>query len=326
MLKKFAEDLKNQRESLGITLNDIAGETKLHHSIFEKLEKGDFDFQPQTYIKAFLKQYAKALRLNPDDVLKNYELARQGKYTPKATSKIEEIPEVSAESKEVPDELSDVFESTTPTPSKPKFSETPKKKSVELEDSSAPKRIQVEKESFIEPSEGKKPNFTTSYPKGTIFLKYAGITVLVILIIAGVYFLAKSFFGDKEPLANKQLVRNKIDTISTASDMQKIDSIKSAKEKEATTGDFKLSLKIVCKKDGAKIQIATDGKITDETEVVSMKSGQEREWRAKEYFVIKTKNSNDFKATINDKTIKFKLADTPRLKVSLSDDGKVQTE
>jgi|GEM_PF-4974039 Uncharacterized protein conserved in bacteria len=81
MLKKFAEDLKKQRESLGISLMDIAGETKLHHSIFEKMEKGDFDFQPPTYIKAFLKQYAKILRLNPDDVLKNYDLARQGKYT-----------------------------------------------------------------------------------------------------------------------------------------------------------------------------------------------------------------------------------------------------
>gem|GEM_PF-4191410 len=172
----------------------------------------------------------------------------------------------------------------------------------------------------------KRPDFNTTYSKGTEYLKYIGMGVLVILLLAGAYFLVKSLFFEKDSTSKQEIIRNKVDTISTASDMQKIDSIKSAKEKEVTTGDSKLVLKISSKKDGAKIQIATDGKITDETEVVSMKSGQEREWRAKEFFTIKTKNSNDFKATINDKNIKFKLADTPRLKVSLSDDGKVQTE
>lgn len=323
MLKKFAEDLKKQRESLGISLMDIAGETKLHHSIFEKMEKGDFDFQPPTYIKAFLRQYAKILRLNPDDVLKNYDLARQGKYTPKSSSKPEEIQSTETSAA---DELSDVFESTAPPVTKPDFSETPKKKSIELEDSSAPKRIQADKDSLIEPLGDKRPDFNTTYSKGTAFLKYIGMGVLVILLLAGAYFLVKSLFFEKDSTSKQEIIRNKVDTISTASDMQKIDSIKSAKEKEVTTGESKLVLKITSKKDGAKIQIATDGKITDETEVVSMKSGQEREWRAKEFFTIKTKNSNDFKATINDKNIKFKLADTPRLKVSLSDDGKVQIE
>ncbi|HPS64931.1 MAG TPA: helix-turn-helix transcriptional regulator [Ignavibacteria bacterium] len=323
MLKKFAEDLKKQRESLGISLMDIAGETRLHHSIFEKMEKGDFDFQPPTYIKAFLRQYAKILRLNPDDVLKNYDLARQGKYTPKSSSKPEEIQSTETSAA---DELSDVFESAAPPVTKPDFSETPKKKSIELEDSSAPKRIQADKDSLIEPLGDKRPDFNTTYSKGTAFLKYAGITLLVLLLAAGAYFLVKTVFFEKDTTSKQEIIRNKVDTISTASDMQKIDSIKSAKEKEVTTGDSKLVLKITSKKDGAKIQIATDGKVTDETEVVSMKSGQEREWRAKEFFTIKTKNSNEFKATINDKNIKFKLADTPRLKVSLSDDGKVQIE
>lgn len=332
MLEKFAEDLKNQRESLGISLMDIADETRLHHSIFEKMEKGDFDFQPPTYIKAFLKQYAKIIRLDPDDVLRDYDLARAGKYTPKALSKPQPDILSGADTSEKLtrpsniEGLEDVFETTSPAPPKTEFSEHPKKKSSEQGESSAPKRIQVEKESFIEPPEGKRPNFSAALSDKKNYPKYVGITILVILVIAGLFFIAKTLFFDKGTPSTQNLIRNKIDTISTASDIQKIDSIKSAKEKDATTGEYKFTLKITAKKDGARLQVATDGKITDETEVVSLKNGQEREWRANEYFTIRSKNTNDIKATINDKNIKFKLADTQRLKVYLSDDGKVQTE
>ena len=81
MLKKFAEDLKYYREKTGKNLKEIAEETKLHSGILDKIENADFTFQPQLYIRAFLKQYAKAIDLSPDKVLKDYDLAQAGKYS-----------------------------------------------------------------------------------------------------------------------------------------------------------------------------------------------------------------------------------------------------
>ena len=57
MLKSFAEDLKSVREEKNISLKDISARTRLNVSILENLENGEFSFQPQTYIRAFLKQY-----------------------------------------------------------------------------------------------------------------------------------------------------------------------------------------------------------------------------------------------------------------------------
>jgi len=69
MLKKFGADLKKIREKRGITLHDIANKTRIHITLLEKMEHGDFSFYSSTYIRAFLKQYSKITGLNPDEVL-----------------------------------------------------------------------------------------------------------------------------------------------------------------------------------------------------------------------------------------------------------------
>ncbi|MBS1493682.1 MAG: helix-turn-helix domain-containing protein [Bacteroidetes bacterium] len=83
MLKTFSEDLKYFRESKNMTLKDVALDTRLNMAVLENLENGDFTFQPQTYIRAFLRQYAKSIGLSPDGILKDYEQAKAGNYSTK---------------------------------------------------------------------------------------------------------------------------------------------------------------------------------------------------------------------------------------------------
>jgi len=83
MLKTFSEDLKYFRESKNMTLKDVALDTRLNMAVLENMENGDFTFQPQTYIRAFLRQYAKSIGLSPDGILKDYEQAKAGNYSTK---------------------------------------------------------------------------------------------------------------------------------------------------------------------------------------------------------------------------------------------------
>ena len=81
MLKKFGEDLIKIRESKKITITDISSKTRVHKSILEKMEGGDFSFFTTTHIRAFLKQYAKVVGIDGNELLFNYEMAKNGKYT-----------------------------------------------------------------------------------------------------------------------------------------------------------------------------------------------------------------------------------------------------
>jgi len=80
MVKIFAEDLKAIREEKNISLKSISQQTRINLSALENLENGDYSFQPQAYIRAFLKQYIACLDLDVEEVLFDYDLARSGKY------------------------------------------------------------------------------------------------------------------------------------------------------------------------------------------------------------------------------------------------------
>jgi len=85
-IKTFAADLKAVREEKNLTLKGISQQTRLNITILENIENGDFTFQPQAYIRAFLKQYINSLDLDMDETLFDYDLARSGKYKPKQAS------------------------------------------------------------------------------------------------------------------------------------------------------------------------------------------------------------------------------------------------
>ncbi len=318
MLNKFAEDLKAQREKSGISLMDIANETRLHYTVFEKLENGDFGFQPIPYIRAYLKQYAKYIKLDPEQVLRDFEAARKGKYIPKTTTpKIyEEKPAIE------PEEIVSKYESVEIEEKSEKAIESAFEKQEEEKQEkkiySSPQKFQPTKEIISETE--KKPNFKKSFNENIVYFKYGGIFVIVVIILVGLFFIGKSLFFSND--SQEEIVRKT--AVQETENKSTIDSIKAAREKEEAESKNMMVLKVVATEDG-RIIVSTDDKITKDTEVVEMKKGQERIWRAKNYFIVTSKNTNAFKVTINDKKVKFKYKDTKNTKIRL-DNGKVSVE
>ena len=70
MLDKFADELRLQRESSGLTLQQLANKTRIDLKFLEAIDQGNFAFLPDIYVKAFLKQYAKTIGLDENITLK----------------------------------------------------------------------------------------------------------------------------------------------------------------------------------------------------------------------------------------------------------------
>ena len=66
--RAFGERLRRQREKQHVTLDQIAASTKVAASLFAGLEKGDCSRWPGgKYNRSFIRGYAVAIRLDPDD-------------------------------------------------------------------------------------------------------------------------------------------------------------------------------------------------------------------------------------------------------------------
>ena len=58
----------------------MAAITRIDIKFLEALDNGNFGFLPDLYVKAFIKQYAKAVDLDEQETVKKYEDALAGKY------------------------------------------------------------------------------------------------------------------------------------------------------------------------------------------------------------------------------------------------------
>ncbi|RMD93783.1 MAG: DUF4115 domain-containing protein [Calditrichaeota bacterium] len=68
----IGKTLRDRRESLKKSYDEIHQQTKINVEHLKALEENNFDFLPQFYIRAFLKTYAQALGLNPNSLLNQY--------------------------------------------------------------------------------------------------------------------------------------------------------------------------------------------------------------------------------------------------------------
>ncbi len=78
-LKKFAEELKTERESKNITPQQIANKTKIDVKFIRAIEDARFDILPDLYVRAFIKEYASIIDLNPEEVINKFDIAKHGK-------------------------------------------------------------------------------------------------------------------------------------------------------------------------------------------------------------------------------------------------------
>jgi transcriptional regulator with XRE-family HTH domain len=76
-LEQFGEELKQARFEKKISLLDISAETRINIKFLDAIERGQFQILPQTYVRAFLREYALMVNLDPEDVLKRYDSTRQ---------------------------------------------------------------------------------------------------------------------------------------------------------------------------------------------------------------------------------------------------------
>lgn len=72
-MKEIGEALKEQRESIGITIEEAASDLKLKTSQIEDIEAGNKDAFPDIfYLKYFIRDYSKYLGLNYEDMIDEF--------------------------------------------------------------------------------------------------------------------------------------------------------------------------------------------------------------------------------------------------------------
>ncbi len=72
-MKPLHEELKELRLEKGITLETINDSMKISMTILEKMETGDFSVVPRPFVRAFLREYAEVIGINPESVIARYE-------------------------------------------------------------------------------------------------------------------------------------------------------------------------------------------------------------------------------------------------------------
>jgi cytoskeleton protein RodZ len=72
-MNDFADELRAAREAKHISLSDLSSLTKIQLKYLRAIERGEFSFLPETYIRAFIRDYAKAVQIDPDAVTAKYE-------------------------------------------------------------------------------------------------------------------------------------------------------------------------------------------------------------------------------------------------------------
>lgn len=72
-MKEIGEKLKEARESMGITIEEAAGDLKLRPSQLENIEEGNREaFKDVFYLKMFIKNYSKYLGLDYDEMVEEF--------------------------------------------------------------------------------------------------------------------------------------------------------------------------------------------------------------------------------------------------------------
>ena len=94
-MKNFFQEFKQHREEQEITLEDISDVTKINVRFLQALEEGNFEVLPETYIRLFLRAYAKEIGIDPDEAIEKLEIY-QGKvadFQPRIREPQPELPE-----------------------------------------------------------------------------------------------------------------------------------------------------------------------------------------------------------------------------------------
>lgn len=239
MLKEFGQDLKKLRELKGISIAEISAESRINIKFLSNLESGNFDFQPETYIRSFIKAYAKALDENENQLLNEYDKAKAGFYKRKKF--------LNEDGKEViaPEPKITLSNIEPPPQQNTEQTSTPK------ENINEPVYSQGIKEDKPDYFKAKEAEPEKEFSSRSITQKVL-LIILILAVIAGVYFLIDYLNknsqqkSDVKPKSFDEISKNYEDKLSGK---QLQDSIARADSLKQLAAADSLKLMVVAQKD-----------------------------------------------------------------------------
>jgi cytoskeletal protein RodZ len=103
-MESLSSELKRAREAKHLTLSDISDSTLINISFLEAIEQGNYSMLPQTYVRAFIREYAAVAGLDPADIMRKYDESLKNQEPPQDTSSQpvqEELPPIQRERQQI---------------------------------------------------------------------------------------------------------------------------------------------------------------------------------------------------------------------------------
>lgn len=339
MLKEFAQDLKYVREHKEISLKSIAQQTRLNLSVLESIENGDFGFQPQTYIRAFIKQYASCLDLDVEEVLFDYDLARKDKYRQKySTGSSQTSESVDGIAKEVIQETETEAEKTEPAIApvdkvnvnvnvnvhRDKENEKEDENEAVEELPGVNHKVRIVRDQPVRktPIQIEAEKSSANILSSPVFRNIA-LTLLGILILAGIYLLLSALFFDGKK-DNTEIIRQDFDQVVKEQEQRILkkkspeeikDSIKRANDSLKAAAKDSLTFTIRALSYG-EIYVVTDSTNYSNPKKVVYNEGETKTFRAKSIFHITSGNTKTFEATLNGTPVEFDTKAVRKVKLN----------
>lgn len=93
LLNEIGSRLKEARLAKKMSMEELQEVTKIQKRYLEAIEDGNFEMMPGAfYVRAFIKQYAEAVSLNPEELLANYKLDVPQTSSEEVTHSIQSTP------------------------------------------------------------------------------------------------------------------------------------------------------------------------------------------------------------------------------------------
>ncbi|MCX6168817.1 MAG: helix-turn-helix domain-containing protein [Ignavibacteriales bacterium] len=272
LLKQFADELKSAREAKAIGLQHIAAKTKIDLKFLQAIEDANFELLPDIYIRAFIKEYASTIDLNPKEILQKYEIAKSGK--------IEEKPVV-----EVPQTKIDTV--ANPEIDEAKTNDSSEKKPIKKEFSTAESPAWQSNLAEVKEAKGLKTNYIIG-----------GGIILIALVVIYFAFLSGS---------SNEIIQEKTGQETVVSDSERFEIEKPIQTQEQTQNmvnspsSLPDSLRLsVLTTERVWVKVSTDGKIVQQ-QVVPANS--KMNFAATKSFSLSVGNAGNVKVFFNNKPV-----------------------
>ncbi|MBE0645129.1 MAG: DUF4115 domain-containing protein [Bacteroidetes bacterium] len=154
-MKEFGTYLRREREAAGLTLEDLHERTRISLKNLRLIESGDFPSIPQTYVRAFVREFARTIGLDEEETISAYnETAERDKGIPR--------PPAAIDSSNLLPRLDDTIEVIEPISRPPSHVEIEGTAEVETESFVPP----VRKSSYVRDGDAEAIDIRTSgYPE-----------------------------------------------------------------------------------------------------------------------------------------------------------------